>query len=88
MSEQREVSRRTVLRAAALLIGVPLASTLHSERAMAQQKASKATMKYQDKPNGAMQCGNCLQFVPPAACKVVEGAVSSQGYCIAWVKKV
>jgi hypothetical protein len=55
--------------------------------ALAQQKASKATMKYQDTPNGDKECSNCLQFVPPKGCKVVEGDVSPKGYCIAWVKK-
>ncbi len=44
-------------------------------------------MKYQDKPNGSMQCDNCSQFVAPNSCKVVEGTISPQGYCIAWVKK-
>ena len=44
-------------------------------------------MKYQDKPNGDMHCSNCMQFVPPASCKVVEGVISPNGYCIAWVKK-
>ena len=44
-------------------------------------------MKYQAKPNGDQKCSNCLQFEPPKGCKVVEGDVSPEGYCIAWVKK-
>jgi len=44
-------------------------------------------MKYQDKPNGDQRCENCAQFVAPASCKVVDGAISPNGYCIVWVKK-
>ena len=44
-------------------------------------------MKYQDKPNGDKQCSNCGQFTPLNGCKVVDGTISPQGYCIVWVKK-
>jgi hypothetical protein len=44
-------------------------------------------MKYQDKANGDMRCDNCMQFVAPSSCKVVDGTISPSGYCIAWVKK-
>ncbi len=88
MNEHPEWSRRAVLRTAAMLTGTLLTSTMVPDKAAhAQQKASKAVMKYQDQPNGDKQCGNCLHFVPPSSCKIVEGTVSSQGYCIAWTKK-
>ena len=51
------------------------------------QKASKQAMHYQDKPSGDKKCSECLQFVAPSSCKVVEGTISPNGYCIAWVKK-
>ena len=83
-----KLSRRSVLRGAALLAGAAFtASVVQSNDALAQAKASKEAMKYQDKPSGDKQCSNCLQFVAPNGCKVVEGAVSPSGYCIAWVKK-
>jgi hypothetical protein len=28
-----------------------------------------------------------MQFEPPASCKVVDGKISPDGYCIAFVKK-
>jgi hypothetical protein len=88
MNERRKLSRRTLLTRAALLAGAAFtASVVPNQRASAQQKASKAAMKYQDKPNGDMRCSNCLQFVPPASCKVVDGTINPNGYCIAWVKK-
>ncbi|HVO87193.1 MAG TPA: high-potential iron-sulfur protein [Casimicrobiaceae bacterium] len=44
-------------------------------------------MKYQDQPNKDQKCSNCMQFVAPDSCKVVDGKISPDGYCIAWVKK-
>jgi hypothetical protein len=80
-------SRRAALKSALVLAGAACAGALTAESARAQQKVSKDAMKYQDKPNGDMKCSNCLQFEPPASCKVVDGKISPDGYCIAWVKK-
>ena len=88
MDHQPKLSRRVVLKRAALLAGtVVTASVLPAKSALAQQKVSKEAMKYQEKPNGDKQCSNCLQFIPPGSCKVVEGTISPNGYCLAWVKK-
>ena len=80
-------SRRRLLQGIALLTSVPLIANRGVRNALAQQKVSKESMKYQDKPNADKQCSTCAQFVAPNACKVVEGTISPQGYCIAWVKK-
>jgi hypothetical protein len=86
--DDRKTSRRSILKFAGLLAGASLASAVPGvPDALAQQKASKDAMRYQDKPNGEMTCSNCLQFEPPKSCKVVEGDVSPEGYCIAWAKK-
>ncbi len=88
MNDHPKLSRRSVLRAVALLAGATLiGNTVPRNEALAQQKASKESMKYQDKPNGEKQCSNCLNFVPNNSCTIVEGTISPQGYCMAWVKK-
>jgi hypothetical protein len=89
MDDNQKFSRRSALRAAALLAGTALtASMVRSKEALAQQKASKQSMQYQDKPNGDKQCSNCLHFIPSNnGCAIVEGTVSPKGYCVAWVKK-
>jgi hypothetical protein len=88
MDENPKLSRRSMLRAVALLAGATLTPSIFSTgNAVAQQKVSKESVKYQDKPNGDKQCSNCLNFLPNNNCKVVEGTVSPQGYCIAWAKK-
>ncbi len=85
-------TRRTLLKSAALLAAAfPWLAA--AGNAMAQAKASKASMKYQDKPNGGKDCESCLQFVPGPSrtangtCKVVEGAISPRGWCTAFVAK-
>jgi len=87
MDTKLKWSRRSALKSALVLAGAACAGALTAERAGAQAKASKEAMKYQDKPNGDQKCSACLQFEPPASCKVVDGKISPDGYCIAWVKK-
>jgi hypothetical protein len=85
------LTRRQALKlGAAALTLVPL---LSRQSTAADAKASKQVMKYQDHPQGAQRCDNCLQFIPgksPKAkgqCKVVEGDIDPQGWCIAWAAK-
>ncbi len=81
-------TRRTVL---VWLAAAP--ALAFSARALAQQKATKQAMKYQDKPNGGNECDKCVQYVPgpnakaPGTCKVVEGSISPKGWCMAYAPK-
>lgn len=50
-------------------------------------KISKIVAKYQDKPNGNQKCANCGSFIAPDTCKVVEGTVSPNGWCMLNVPK-
>ena len=72
------LSRRSLLGCAVGATGV-LAATLNP--ALAQPKISKVAVNYQDHPDGDKRCDKCVQFQPPDACKVVEGAISPQGSC-------
>ena len=88
MESTPKFSRRSLLKSAVAVAGAAACATLSSNRAaLAQAKASKAAMKYQDTPKGEQKCANCLQFVAPDGCKVVEGKISPEGWCVAWVKK-
>lgn len=86
MTDKLKLSRRVLLKSTVVLAGATCAGAL-SSGTQAQQKASKAAMKYQDKPNGQQECDGCMQFVAPDACKVVDGKISPKGWCMAWVKK-
>jgi hypothetical protein len=88
MDHSPNLSRRSVLRGVALLASAALtAEIVPSKEALAQQKASQEAMQYHDKPKGDKRCSNCLSFIPPSGCAIVEGTVSPNGYCIAWAKK-
>jgi len=87
MNRNRNLSRRSVLRGAALLAGAALTAGFVSSKEAHAQKASQEAMNYADKPNGDRRCSNCLNFMPPAGCAIVEGTISPNGYCVAWVKK-
>ncbi len=81
-----EVSRRSLLQAAAYAAGAVPILTVTANRAMAA-KASQSSVAYRDTPNGDKTCANCALFQPPDACRNVEGKVSPQGWCRIWVKK-
>ncbi len=49
-------------------------------------KMTQAQAQYQPQPKGPQKCANCSNFLTSAnTCKVVEGQVSPEGWCIAWV---
>ena len=77
-NETARLSRRSLLQAAA-----GAAATLGATvgPAAAQIKVSKASVAYQDEPDGNADCGMCAHFVPPSACQIVQGPIGSRGYC-------
>jgi hypothetical protein len=75
-----KMSRRTVLTRAATITGLAVAGAV-GERAAAQAKVSQAEAKYQVTPNGGQACNGCANFTVPAACKVVDGNISPNGWC-------
>ena len=56
-------------------------------------KLSKAEVQYRDRSDGEKDCDDCIQFVPGSipkttgSCKVVAGAISPHGYCLAFTPK-
>jgi len=95
MNETLLPSRRKFLKiGGAALALIPVLAV--SGNAMAATNAAmRASMKYQNKPNGDKDCSNCMQFVPGktakdlGGCKIFAGdtEISPKGYCVAWVAK-
>ena len=80
-----KISRRTILRGAAMTAGaIPI---LLAGVSTAHAKATQKDVGYQDKPNGQQTCANCRSFEPPSGCKTVEGSVSPEGWCKIYIKK-
>jgi hypothetical protein len=64
-------------------------SMLLAAEAFADALATKDSVSYQTTPSDGQQCSQCKNFIPGAAgadgtCKVVAGAISPTGYCLAF----
>jgi hypothetical protein len=94
MSNTRTVSRRAFIGNAALLAGAAAAPALiASPAAHAQQKVPQASVQVPGQAQRESEMQQLSAVRPgssPAAngsCKVVDGAISPNGYCAIWVAK-
>jgi hypothetical protein len=84
MVEKRlDRSRREVIRA--VVTGVPAGLLLRVSPTEASEKMTRQQAEYRDAPKDIYSCGMCTLFEPPKYCKVVEGEVSKDGWCKAFV---
>jgi hypothetical protein len=45
-------------------------------------------VQYQTQPKGEQKCAGCQHFIAESnACKLVEGQISPDGWCILWAGK-
>lgn len=85
-----KITREEALKA---LVLPALAAAFGVTTAVAEAKSSKAAMKYQDHPKGTAKCAGCKLFVAGKSakangtCKVVDGSISPNGWCIAYTPK-
>ena len=77
------ISRRAVLWTGVSVLATAVVTT----RAAAQQKAAQKMVQYQEKPKGAQECDNCLQFIAPDSCKLVAGKINPKGWCQLYAPK-
>ncbi len=75
------LSRRLLLQGTVGALSAVAAAVAQTERASAVIKISQAAVAYQDHPEGDKHCAKCMQFLPPAGCKMVAGPISPQGFC-------
>jgi hypothetical protein len=53
----------------------------------APAKVSQASVQYQTQPKGEQNCANCMHFEAGSnTCKLVEGEISPEGWCLLWAK--
>jgi hypothetical protein len=81
-TEPQDLSRRVFFRrVATYAVAGAIIQVLRPNLAAAQGKVGQNAVAYQDKPKGTQRCDGCSLFQPPNTCKVVEGEVSTQGWC-------
>ncbi len=73
--------RRAVLKAGIAVLAAAPAT------ALAQQKLAQSAVQYQTSPKDGQMCSNCVNFIAPNACKLVDGNISPNGWCIAYGPK-
>ena len=61
---------------------------MESAAPAAPAKVSQASVQYQTQPKEGKKCADCMNFVAESnTCKLVEGSISPNGWCVLWVKK-
>ena len=80
-------TRRTVLRAGLAAIGGAAATAARANEHTAQTKIAQKVVQYQDMPKGDQKCSICVNFEAPNGCKIVEGTINPNGWCIAFGPK-
>jgi len=82
------VSRRVVLQGiTSTIVATPIVLTTTYPALVAAAQMPKASVGYQNHPKGSQSCANCKLFVPPSSPTLVEGPISSRGWCRIWVSK-
>ena len=49
-----------------------------------QDKLSLAEVDYSDAPSPDQSCAQCLFFLPPGACEIVQSPIHPGGTCVLW----
>jgi hypothetical protein len=56
--------------------------------AAAAKKVPPASVQYQAHPKGEQKCSICANFIAESnTCKLVEGSINPEGWCVLWAKK-
>jgi len=90
---QDPVSRADFVKGAVVLPALAALLYVAGSAPARAAKGSKTQFKYQDKPNGSKKCSNCTFYLPgksataDGTCKIVDGSISPNGYCIAYSAK-
>ncbi len=86
--DEKNTTRRVILRSGlAALGGVAAATAAGSGPAAAQTKIAQKIVQYQETPKGDQKCSICVNLEAPNACKIVEGTINPNGWCIAFGPK-
>ena len=64
------------------------APPMESAAPAAPTKASQASVQYQAQPKDGKKCADCMHFIAESnTCKLVEGNINPNGWCVLWAKK-
>ena len=81
-NETSNTSRRRVLHVGLAILAAGAAA--RATTAAAQEKLAQNLVQYQDTPKDGAKCSACVNFEKPNGCKIVEGKISPEGWCVAF----
>jgi hypothetical protein len=82
------MSRRELLGAGLRVVSLAgVGLTVVPALARAQQKMAQKLVQYQDTPKNNQKCSDCLHFIAPDQCKLVEGKIKPNGWCALFAPK-
>ncbi len=93
MKDNIESARRRILKLGGAALAMIPVIALSGNTYAATNAAMRASLKYQNKPEGGKACRGCVQFVPGKTAKALGGCkiypgdtqISPNGYCTGWV---
>lgn len=69
------------------LVGAAIPLLILSETEAEAAKLSKKSAHYIEKSKNQKKCRDCKFFTPPNSCKVVNGNISPEGWCMLFASK-
>jgi hypothetical protein len=79
-------SRRAILGAGLTAVAAGVAA-LAASPARAQEKLAQNLVQYQETPKDGNKCSTCVNYIDPGACKIVDGKINPEGWCVAYAPK-
>jgi len=59
-----------------------------SDSTTTAKKVPQASVQYQQQPKGDQKCSSCVNFIAASnTCKLVDGQINPEGWCVLWMKK-
>lgn len=86
-NETEQTSRRKVLQGGLTAVAAGVAAGAMARTAKAQEKLAQNLVQYQDMPKDGAKCLDCTNWVAPNGCKIVDGKISPNGWCVAFAPK-
>ena len=86
MNKDQDSRRRFLRTSLTIVAGTVLASAARAQEG-GDSKVEQSVVQYQTMPKDGAKCSGCVNFVAPNACKVVQGNISPEGWCVAYAPK-
>ncbi len=87
MTQDISTSRRRLLGIGLTTLAGGILAVATARAQDADSKVEQSVVQYQGSPKDGQKCSGCANFVAPNACKVVQGNISPEGWCVAYAPK-